>query len=566
MDWIQLFLILLSLALLIKPIGIFIAQVLDPHQKTFLDPLLKPVEKRIYKWVNVDPLIEQNWKEYLFSLLGFSLISLIFTMLILSLQYYLPLNPESFTAPSWDLNFNTASSFMTNTNWQSYGGESTLSYFSQMAALAVQNFASPAAGLAVAAALVRGIARREMKTIGNFWTDMVRITLYLLLPLSVLAASFFMATGVPQNFKPYVKAETLEGEIQTIAQGPIASQEAIKILGSNGGGFMNANSAHPYENPSPFSNYVQILLILLIPVAQIYYYGKSVGDTKHGWCVIAALGILFIIGVWACSFSETKGNPQFREIGISEHNWEGKEQRFGLFDSALFACTTTAVACGAVNCMHDSLSPIGGLIPMLNMQLSEVIFGGVGAGLYGVIIFILLAIFISGLIIGRTPEYLGKKIEAFDMKMIMLAVLPFVLVVHGLTALTCFSNWGLEGLGNQGPHGFSEMLYAFSSCSANNGSAFAGLSTNTPIYNIALAMAMLLGRFLVLAPVIALAGSFAQKKVHPPSAASFPISSLIFISLLIGVILLVGALTFVPALTMGPIIEQFDMLKGKLFS
>lgn len=566
MDWIQLAIFLIVMILLVKPLGLFIYQVLDPAEKTFLDPVLKPLENSLYRCAGVDPLEEQNWKDYLFSILAFSLISLLFVAILLAFQYYLPLNPQKFAAPSWHLNLNTSFSFMTNTNWQSYGGESTMSYFSQMAALAVQNFVSAAVGLAAAAALVRGIARHAGTTIGNFWADLVRISLYLFLPICIVAGALFIWTGVPQNFKPYVQAETLEGGAQTIAQGPIASQQAIKLLGTNGGGFTNANSAHPYENPTPSSNFLQWMLILLIPMGQLYYFGKSVKDTRHGWCIFAALALLFVLGVWVCAHFESVGNPQIEKLGISGSNWEGKETRFGIFGSALFACITTVVSCGAVNCCHDSLTPIGGLIPMLNIQLSEVIFGGVGAGLYSVLLFVFLAVFISGLIIGRTPEYLGKKINAFDIKMTMLAVLPFVLVVHGFTAAACFTKWGLAGLGNTGPHGFSEILYAFSSCTANNGSAFAGLSANTAPYNLTLAAALFLGRFLVLAPVIALAGSFVEKKIIPKTAASFPVSSLVFILLLIGVILLLGALTFFPALTMGPIIEQFFMLKGTLSS
>jgi len=565
LDLVQLAIFLLILILLTKPLGIYISRVLDPKERTFLDPLLKPVERLIYRCSRIDPLQEQHWKHYLTCLMGFSLVSLVVTALILAAQYYLPLNPQKFAAPVWHLNLNTSFSFMTNTNWQSYGGESTMSYFSQMAALAVQNFMSAAVGLAAAAALVRGIARHKANTIGNFWADLVRISLYLLLPISVIAAALFLAEGVPQNFKTYVQAESLEtGSIQTIVQGPIASQQAIKLLGTNGGGFTNVNSAHPYENPTPLANFLQLLLILLIPAAQIYYFGFAVKDTKHGWCIFSALALVFVIGVWACATCEKIGNPEFVQMGIAEGNWEGKEQRFGLFSSALYACATTVVSCGAVNCCHDCLTPIGGLIPMLNIQLSEVIFGGMGAGLYSVLLFVFLAIFIAGLIIGRTPEYLGKKIESFDIKMTMLAIIPFVLLVHGFTAICCFTDWGLKGLGNAGPHGFSEILYAFSSCAANNGSAFAGLTANSMGYDLTLAVAMVLGRFLVLAPVIVLAGSFAQKKVHPKNSGSFPVSSLVFISLLIGVILLLGALTFFPALTMGPIVEQFFMLTGVL--
>ncbi|MBP9842002.1 MAG: potassium-transporting ATPase subunit KdpA [Simkaniaceae bacterium] len=565
-DWLHFILFILIILFLTKPFGLYIERVLDPKKRTLFDPILKPVEHFVYRLCNISPLKEQTWKEYLVSIGGFSFISLVFTSLLLACQYYLPLNPENFTAPSWHLNLNVAFSFMTNTDWQSYGGESTMSYFSQMTALTVQNFVSAAVGLAVAAALVRGIARKTGKTIGNFWADLVRINLYLLLLLSILAATLFISEGVPQNFKSYVQAKTIEGRPQTLVQGPIASQQAIKLLGTNGGGYTNANSAHPYENPTPLANLLQLILIFLIPSSQIYYFGRAIKNTKHAWCIITALGLVFIAGVLITAHAEITGNPSFASLGLTGGNWEGKETRFGIFASSLYACVTTVISCGAVNCVHDSLTPIGGLIPLLNMELSEVIFGGVGAGLYSILIFVFLTIFISGLIIGRTPEYLGKKIEAFDVKMTVLATLPFVLLVHGFTAWSCFSTWGLAGLGNSGPHGFSEMLYAFSSGTANNGSAFAGLSANTLPYNLTLAAAMFFGRFLVIAPVMALAGSLITKKVHPQNSASFPISSFVFISLLIGVILLIGALTFLPALTMGPIIEQFFMLKGKLFS
>lgn len=563
-DFLQLGLFLLLIAFFTKPLGLYLGKVLDPNAPTFLDPIFKSVERFLYRVCRIDPLAPQSWKEYLACVMGFSLVSLFFTAALLAFQYYLPLNPQKFTAPSWHLNLNTSVSFMTNTNWQSYGGESTLSYFSQMAALAVQNFLSAAVGLAAAAALVRGIARKTGKTIGNFWADVIRIILYLLLPISLIAAVLFLSQGIPQNFSPYIEAEMVEGDIQTIAEGPIASQQAIKLLGTSGGGFTRVNSAHPYENPTPLSNFLQLLLILLIPAGQIYYFGHEVGDTRHTLCVFIALALLFVTGVIICSFSESIGNPEFAKLGLSGGNWEGKEERFGLFGSSLYACVSTAVACGAVNSSHDSFTPIGGLIPLLNMQLGEVIFGGVGAGLYSILLFVFLSIFISGLIIGRTPEYLGKKIESFEIKMTVLAILSYVLIVHVFTAWGCVSKWGIDGLGNSGSHGFSEILYAFSSAAANNGSAFAGLNSNTAEYNLSLAAAMFLGRFLVMAPVIALAGSLAQKKVCPPSAASFPISSFVFISLLVGAILLLGALTFLPALTLGPIMEQFDILKGVL--
>lgn len=565
-DWIYLAVFLILLILLTKPLGSYIYKVMAPNEPTILDPLFKPLERFFYRICRIDPLAEQEWKEYLICILSFSLVSFLFTAVLLSVQSYLPLNPQKFSAPSWDLNLNTSVSFMTNTNSQNYGGESAMSYFSQMAALAVQNFVSAAVGLAAAGVFVRGIARKSSHTIGNFWTDLIRISLYLLLPISMIGAAFLISEGVPQNFKPYVQAQTLEGEVQSIAQGPIASQEAIKLLGTNGGGFMNANSAHPYENPTPLSNFLEMLLIMLIPAAQIYYFGKAVNNTKHAWCIFIALAIVFVGGMLICTACEQAGNPEFAKLGLTGGNWEGKEQRFGIFGSSLFACVTTVVSCGAVNCSHDSLTPIGGLIPMINMQLSEVIFGGVGAGLYSVLLFVFLSMFIAGLIIGRTPEYLGKKIETKEMKLTVLAIIPYVLIVHAFTAWSCYSSWGLQGLGNTGPHGFSEILYAYSSCAANNGSAFAGLSANTPLYNITLALAMLLGRFLVLIPVVSLGGALVEKNTLPTTASSFPVSSFIFISLLIGVIFLVGALTFFPALTMGPIIEQFEMTKGILFS
>ncbi len=545
--------------------GMHIYRVLHPKEKTFLDPVFGPVERFIYRTCKIDPLAEQGWKEYLTSVLGFSLVAVIVTFILLAMQRYLPLNPQKLHGVAWDLNTNTSISFLTNTNWQNYGGEAVMSYFSQMAALTVQNFASPAVGLAVAATLVRGLARAASETIGNFWTDFIRICLYLLLPIAIVGAMLFMAEGVPQNFKSYVQAKTLDGGMQTIAQGPIASQESIKILGTNGGGFMNVNSAHPYENPTPYSNLLQLVLILLIPAGSIYYFGKAVGNIRHAWCIFAAVAAVLVAGIFICAFSESAGNPHWKELGLSGGNWEGKEQRFGIFASALYACTTTVTSCGAVNCMHDSLTPIAGLIPLLNIELGEVIFGGVGAGLYGILLFVILSVFIAGLVIGRTPEYLGKKIEAFDIKMTMLAILPMVLTIIGFTAWCCISAWGLKGLANQGPHGFSEMLYSYSSCVGNNGSAFAGLSGNTVPYNLTQAIAMIFGRFLMIIPVIALAGSMAEKKMHPKNAGTFPVSSPIFISLLIGVIFLIGALTFLPALTLGPIVEHFLFLKGQLF-
>ena len=554
-DWTQLGFLILIVTLLTKPLGTYLYAVLHPVKTT-------RVERFFYRVCGIDLAVEQGWKEYLKSVLIFSAVSLLFTSVLLALQGWLPLNPENLGAPSWDLNLNIATAFMTNTDWQSYSGESTLSYFSQMAALTVQNFASAAVGLSVAAALVRGIARTRGTTIGNFWVDLIRTTLYLFLPLSIIGATCLLAEGVPQNFRSYVTATTLEGAQQTIAQGPVASQEAIKLIGSNGGGFFNASAAHPYENPTPFSNFLQMVLILLIPLAQIFTFGRWVKNKKHAWCMLAALMVVFVSGATLCGYAEIRGNPEMEHLGLTGGNWEGKEQRIGIFGSALYACLTTATSCGSVNSMHDSFTPFGGFIPMLNMELGSAIFGGVGSGLYSVLLFVLLALFIAGLIIGRTPEYLGKKIEAYDIKMTVLSILPYVVLVHLFTAISCTSQWGLSSLNNTGPHGFSEMLYAFSSAAANNGSAFAGLSTNTVPYNLSLATAMLFGRFLIIAPVLALAGSFVQKQVHPKT---FPISSFLFIAILVGVIFLVGALTFLPALTMGPILEHFVLFRGKLF-
>jgi potassium-transporting ATPase potassium-binding subunit len=565
-DWIQLALFAVLMTILTKIVGTYLCQVLDAQGHTFLDRWFKPVERMIYRACRIDPFYEQTWKQYLAALLGFSIVSLLLTMLILSLQYYLPLNPQNYTAPSWHLNFNTAVSFMTNTNWQSYGGESTMSYFSQMAALTVQNFVSPAVGMAAAAALTRGIAGQRGSTLGNFWADLVRLCLYLFLPLSIIASVLFLSQGVPQNFSAYTQAKTLEGETQLIAQGPIASQEAIKLLGANGGGFTNVNSAHPYENPTPFSNFLQLVFILLIATAQFYYFGREVKETRHGWFILGALAVLFFFGVFVCGYYEYKGIPDLSSLHVMGGNFEGKEQRFGVFGSIIYACTTTAVTCGAVNCMHDSLTPMGGLIPMLNMQLDAVIFGGVGAGLYSTLLLVILSVFISGLMIGRTPEYLGNKISVFDVKMIMVALIfSMILVVHFFTSLACTAEWGLKGLNNSGPHGFSEILYAYSSCAANNGSAFAGLSANTPLYNVTLAIAMLMGRFFMIIPVLALAGSLAHKRMHEKTAGSFPVATVLFSLILMSMIILIGALTFFPALTMGPIIEQFFLLKRMLF-
>jgi K+-transporting ATPase ATPase A chain len=568
LDWIQLSLLLLILTLITKPLGIYIYKVLNPNEKTFLDNIFKPLEKLTYRICHIDTKKEHTWKEYLFCILAFSFFSILFAFVLLGCQQYLFLNPAKLGGISFDLNFNTAVSFQTNTDWQSYGGESTLSYLSQMGPLTLQNFLSPAAGLAVAACLVRGIARYSSKVLGNFWVDITRITYYLLLPLAFICAVFFVSQGVPQNFNPYTKAATLDsGQEQVIVQGPIASQEAIKLLGTNGGGYTNVNSAHPYENPTPLSNFFQLLCMLAIPAAQTYYLGKEIKNQKHGWSLYIAMVIVFIAGLMVCSTFEAKGNPHLAEFGIeaSSGNMEGKEQRLGVFSSALFATVTTTTSTGAANSSHDSYTPIGGLIPMLNIQLGEIIWGGVGSGLYSIILFVILAIFTAGLIIGRTPEYLGKKIEALDIQSSMLGILIFIFAILGFTAWACVSNWGAAAIGNEGPHGFSEMLYAYSSAAGNNGSAFGGLSANTPWWNITLAFAMLIGRFALITFVIILAGSLVKKKKLVSDTASFPVSGMTFTALLIAVIILIGALSFLPALIMGPFIEQFFMISGKLF-
>ena len=587
-DQLQLELFVVTLLLLTKPMGLYLCGVLDASGKTFLDPVMSPVEGLLYGILGVDPKKEQDWKHYTFSLIAFSLLGILFTYGILRLQHILPLNPQGLGPVSEHLAFNTAVSFATNTDWQSYAGETTLSYFSQMVGLTFHNFVSAGAGIAVAAALVRGIAGHSIKTIGNFWVDVIRINLYLLLPLCLVFAVFLVSQGMIQNFRPYVTAHVIEStvveapkkdadgqalknedgkslleqnkvETQTIVQGPMASQVAIKMLGTNGGGFVNANASHPYENPTPLSNFLQMLSIFLIPSGLTYYLGRTVKNQRHGWAVWGAMISLFLIGVLVATWSEASGNPRLHALGLdpSGGNMEGKEVRFGIFNSALFACITTAASCGAVNSMHDSFTPLGGLVPLLNIQLGEVVFGGVGAGLYGMLVFVVLTVFLAGLMIGRTPEYLGKKIEAYDVKLSMLFVMIPVLSILGFTAWAAASNWGLAGLNNAGPHGLSEILYANSSAAGNNGSAFAGLNGNTYWYNTTLAMAMLLGRFFMIVPVMALSGNLARKKVVPAGPGSFPISGMTFTVLLAGTVLMVGALTFFPVLSLGPILEHF---------
>jgi len=558
-DWLQLAVFILVLAALTKPLGCYLAGVLDASGKTLLDPLVKPVERVLLRLLGLDPKREQDWKEFARSVLLFSAMGTLFTYAMLRLQGWLPLNPQGFAGVPADLAFNTAVSFATNTNWQNYGGESTMSYWSQMVALTFQNFVSAAAGIAVAAALVRGIVRDQAKTIGNFWMDLTRICLYLLLPLSLLFAWFLVSQGMIQNFAPYVTVKTVEGGAQTLAQGPMASQVAIKLLGTNGGGFANANAAHPYENPTPLTNLLEMLAIFAIPSALTYTLGRATRHPKHGWSIWSAMFVLFLGGVLISWWAESTGNPRLLALGLdpASGNLEGKEVRFGIFSSILFATVTTDASCGAVNAMHDSFTPLGGLVPLFNMLLGEVVFGGVGAGLYGMLIFVLLAIFLAGLMVGRTPEYLGKKIEAREIKLAALAILLPALVLLGFTAWAVTSDWGPAATGNGGPHGFTEIFYAYTSAVNNNGSAFAGLTANTPWYNLTLALAMLAGRFFVIVPVLALAGSLAEKKKVAPSAGTFPVSGITFTLLVIGTVLLVGALTYLPALALGPILEEF---------
>jgi potassium-transporting ATPase potassium-binding subunit len=594
--WLQLAFYVVVLALITKLMGLYLLRVLDTNGKTWLDPVLRPLERGTYRAMGVDPNKEHDWKQYTLAMLLFSLVGCLFTYAILRLQYFLPLNPQKLAGVSPDCSFNTATSFTTNTNWQSYAGESTMSYFSQMVGLTFHNFVSAATGIAIAAALVRGIARHSAHTLGNFWVDLVRVTYYLLLPICLVFAVFLVSQGMIDNFKPYTKAALVEpmkiqvekkndkGETikdadgkpvmeeqtvteQNIVQGPMASQVAIKMLGTNGGGYVNANAAHPFENPTPLSNFIQMLSIFSIGSGLTYYLGRMVKNQKHGWTVWAAMAALFIGGVMLCWWAESNGNPIHHNLGVAvaDGNMEGKEVRFGIFNSALFATITTDASCGAVNSMHDSFTALGGFVPLFNIQLGEIIFGGVGAGLYGMLVFVVLAVFIAGLMVGRTPEYLGKKIEAYDVKMAMLALLILAISILGFAAWAIVSKWGLAGLNNNGPHRLSEILYAFSSGAGNNGSAFAGLSGNTPWYNTTLGLDMLFGRFLMIVPIMALAGSLVQKKVAPASAGTFPVHGGTFFILLIGTVLLIGALNFLPALTLGPVVEHFLTAAGKLY-
>jgi len=564
----QVVIFLAVLTLLAKPFGIYLLKVYN-GEKTRLDLIFRPIERAVYAITRVDTEREMNWKQYGIAMLIFSLVSTIALYAIQRLQFYLPGNPQNFAAPSEHLSFNTAVSFVTNTNWQSYAGESTMSYFTQMAGLTVQNFKSAAVGMALAAVLIRGISRFETDKLGNFWKDTVRGTLYVLLPISFVAALFFVSQGVVQNFKAYDIVETLDGATQTIAQGPVASQLAIKMLGTNGGGFFNANSAHPFENPTPFSNFIQMLLILVIPAGFTYMLGRMVKSQGHGWAVYAAMMSLLILGVATLYWAESRGDPLYPtnvDQAAVGGNFEGKEIRFGIANSALFATVTTDASCGAVNSMHDSFTPLGGLVPMVNIQLGEIIFGGVGAGMYGILVMIILTVFIAGLMVGRTPEYLGKKIEAYDVQMAMLYVLIFPLIILVFSAVSALlPDLGLSSLNNNAAHGLSEIIYAFTSATGNNGSAFAGLNANTPWWDTTLGVAMLMGRFLMIVPVLAIAGNLARKKLVPPSLGTFPVNTSLFALLLISVVLILGALTFFPVLSLSPILEHFQMYSGQTF-
>lgn len=594
--WFQILFFLTLIFLVTKPLGVFMARVFN-REKTFMDPVLRPLERLLYRVTRVDENHEMRWTEYAIAMLLFSLVSMIVLYVMQRLQGYLPFNPQKFGAVSpAHVAFNTAASFTTNTNWQAYSGETTMSYFTQMAGLAFHNFVSAGVGIALAIAFIRGIARRQMQTIGNFWVDLVRSCLWVLLPFCLVGALVLVSQGVVQNLKPYDTAKLVEpmqvqklgvdgkpmvgsdGEPvmdtvteQNIAQGPVASQEIIKEWGTNGGGFFNANSAHPFENPTPLSNLVELFCIFAVSAGLTYTLGRMTGSSRHGWAVWAAMAILFLAGVSVAYWAEARGNPLLANTDQrmtalqSGGNMEGKEVRFGVANSALFATVTTDASCGAINGWHDSYTPLGGMIPLVNIMLSEVIFGGVGAGMYGMLIYIVLAVFIAGLMVGRTPEYLGKKIEAYDVKMAMLVVLVFPLVILVFTAISVVHGFGTASIANPGPHGFSEILYAFVSGAGNNGSALGGLTANTPWYDASMGITMLAGRFLMIIPMLAIAGNLAGKKFVPPSLGTFPVTTPLFTALLIGVILIVGALTFFPALSLGPILEHLLMVTGRSF-
>jgi potassium-transporting ATPase potassium-binding subunit len=594
--WLQILIFLALVVLATKPVGVFMSRVFN-RERTFMDPVLRPIEKLLYRVTGVDEEHEMRWTEYAIAMLLFSAVSMVVLYAIERLQGYLPFNPQKLAGVTPNaMAFNTAASFTTNTNWQNYGGETTMSYLTQMAGLAYHNFVSAATGIALAIAFIRGVARRQMQTIGNFWVDLVRSCLWVLLPASIIGALVLVSQGVVQNLKPYDSAKLVEPmqvqkttpdgkpmvdaqgkpvmdtvPTQTIAQGPVASQEIIKELGTNGGGFFNANSSHPFENPTPLSNLIEMFSIFVIGSGLTYTLGRMTGSQRHGWAVWAAMALLFLAGITVAYWAEARGNPLL--AGTDQHatalqpggNMEGKEVRFGVANSALWATVTTDTSCGAINSWHDSFTPIGGMVPLANIMLSEVVFGGVGSGMYGMLINVILAVFIAGLMVGRTPEYLGKKIEAYDVKMAMLFVLIFPLIILGFAAISVVYSFGTSSILNPGPHGLSEILYSFTSQAGNNGSAFAGLTTNTPWYNIAGAFTMLIGRFFMKIPMLAIAGSLAQKKYVPPSLGTFPVTTPLFTVLLIGVILIVSALTFFPALSLGPVLEHLLMATGKTF-
>src|SRR5467141_2420574 len=585
--WFQIGLYLLVIALVTKPMGVFMTRVFN-REKTFLDPILRPIEKLVYRLTGVDEKREMRWTEYAIAMLLFSGVSMALLYIIERTQKWLPFNPQKFANVDPPLAFGTAASFTTNTNWQAYSGESTMSYFTQMAGLAYHNFASAAVGIVLAIAVIRGIARKETDKLGNFWVDTTRCLLWVLLPICVAGSLVFVSQGVVQNLKPYTTVQLVEpqtvqitgadGKVttqtvtqQVIAQGPVASQEVIKEFGTNGGGFFGANSAHPFENPTPFSNFFQLILIFAIPSGLTYTLGRMTGSQRHGWAVWAAMAFLFFVGVSTAYWAEARGNPLL--AGVNQNpsamhsggNMEGKEVRFGVANSALFATVTTDASCGAVNSQHDSFTPLGGMVPLINIMLGEVVFGGVGAGLYGIFVFVVLAVFIAGLMVGRTPEYLGKKIEAYDVKMAMLAILIFPLTILVLAGISSIYGFGTSSIANPGPHGLSEIRYAFTSGTGNNGSAFAGLNANTHWYNTTIGLSTLFGRFFIIIPMLAIAGNLARKKYVPPSLGTFPVTTPLFTVLLTGVIIIVGALTFFPALSLGPILEHLLMGAGKAF-
>jgi potassium-transporting ATPase potassium-binding subunit len=562
--WIEIALYCAVVIALVRPLGWYMTRVFD-GERTFLSPVLRPVEAALYWAGGVDEKREQHWLTYTVAMLFFHVGGFAILYALLRLQAVLPFNPADQSAVAEDLSLNTAVSFITNTNWQNYGGESTLSYLTQMLGLTHQNFLSAATGIVLALALIRGFARASVKTVGNFWVDITRCTLYILLPLCVVYALFLVWQGIPQTLGPYVEATTLEGAKQTIAVGPVASQVAIKMLGTNGGGFFNANAAHPFENPTALSNFVQMISIFAIGAALTNVFGRMVGNERQGWAIFAAMGVLFLAGVVVTYWAEAAGTTGLNALGLTGGNMEGKEVRFGIVGSALFAVVTTDASCGAVNAMHDSFTALGGMIPLINMQLGEIIIGGVGAGLYGMLLFVILSIFVAGLMVGRTPEYVGKKIEAKEVKMAMLAILVLPLMYLGWTAVATVLPSGVAAMNNPGPHGFTEVLYAYTSQTGNNGSAFAGLSGNTPFYNLTGAVAMFVGRFWMIIPAMAIAGSLAAKKSIPVSAGTFPTTGGLFVGLVIGVVLIVGGLTFFPALALGPVVEQLAMTANTLF-